>query len=783
VAHNEIDNTYVESLTKREMEVLELLANGASNQEIAAALVVEVTTVKWYNAQIYGKLQVKNRKQAIMRAQTLGILKVNTNNPFQQILHNLPADTLPFIGRVREINELAQQLTNEKFRLITILGAGGMGKTRLAIEVGRELIPHFSDGVYFVPLAAIISTEQIVMTIAEIIGFKFHSDKLPKQQLLDYLHNLHLLLIIDNFEHLMESGGLLNDMLHSAPQTKVLATSREKLNLAGEVVHSLSGLSLPTDVNSAASADYDAVKLFVEAAQRTAIKINTDEMAVAARICQLLGGMPLAILLAAAWVDTLAIAAIEAEIKAGLGILEGNLRDAPTRHQSIQAAFETSWKRLSSHERRVFMCLSVFRDGFTRDAAAVVSGANVRDLQRLVHTSFIQLLPSGRYAIHELMRQYGAEKLKTAGELDSLQHKHAQFFAGFITPLGETSWGMASREILAEVNADFENVRAAWLFQAEKKNITELRRFLDGIWHFLDQYSRTQEGIELFEPLFTTFQDENDDVILFCGQLLARLAWFYSDTGHHQKALELAKHSLQIVHPFNATNDILFLYYLLYFVSVFIDRIQEAREYAEKGLDIARKIADSKWLVPFCGRMCLSYYALGSYEEAQRWAEALPVCGWRSTMMGAILMELGEYNQAEEHLLYAINNYHNHRIGHLQLYSSLIVWTTEAGNTEKAWRYVQRGLQYGDDGAYAWGTFGVFRAIMILLIAEQHYCPAVELLSLMLHHPAITEHNIVWVAPLEDTLKTNLSVDEFEAAWTRGKQLDLGDVITEYMER
>jgi hypothetical protein len=152
-------------------------------------------------------------------------------------------------------------------------------------------------------------------------------------------------------------------------------------------------------------------------------------------------------------------------------------------------------------------------------------------------------------------------------------------------------------------------------------------------------------------------------------------------------------------------------------------------------------------------------------------------------MLSAVLLEVGEYEQAEEQLLFAINNYHFHRIENLQTYSSLIIWSTHAGNIEKAWSYVQRGLQYADDGAYAWGTFDVLTATMILLIAEKNYRPATELLSLILQHPANTESNRVQTSTHQDTLIANLSPDEFDAAWEHGKQLDLGEVITEYMER
>ena len=274
---NEFNHDYLEPLTNREMDVLKLLAKGSSNQDIAAALQVEVSTVKWYNSQIYAKLQVKNRKQAVIRAQTLGILEVDSADPLLRVLHNLPADTLPFIGREREIKEIITQLNDDNIRLITIVGAGGMGKSRLSIEVGRQLLPRFLQGVYFISLAPITTTEQIITTIADTIGFKFHSDVKAKQQLLDYLEHQHMLLIIDNFEHLLESADLLTDILKVAPQIKMLVTSRETLNLSGEVLYHIRGLSIPYEEIKRQATEYDGVKLFIEASQRRNVEIvETD---------------------------------------------------------------------------------------------------------------------------------------------------------------------------------------------------------------------------------------------------------------------------------------------------------------------------------------------------------------------------------------------------------------------------------------------------------------------------------------------------------------------------
>lgn len=775
-------DTFIEPLTKREMNVLTLLAEGLSNQEIADSLVMEVGTIKWYNTQIYGKLQVENRKQAVTRALTLGILETETADPLQRLQHNLPADTLPFIGREREINELVQQLTDEKFRLVTILGPGGMGKTRLSIEVGRRLLGYFMDGVYFIPLAAVTSAEHITTTLAEIINFKFHSDVQPKQQLLDHLQKQHMLLIIDNFEHLLESAGMLIEILKSAPDVKVLVTSREKLGLGGEVVYVIGGLSIPFHL-STEIADHDAIKLFIEAASRTTFPVSENDMDVIARICQMLGGMPLAILLAAAWLDTLSLAEIEAEIKNGLDILEATLRDAPQRHQSIEAVFDYSWKRLTAHEQMVFMRLSVFREGFTRAAAQAVTGATVRDLQRFVHTSFIQHLPSGRYTIHELMRQYGEHKLAASGELALIRENHASYFAELFRPSGEAGWIAVDSETLETINPDFENMRAAWHFHLERKDVIQLGQTLDGIWVFLDMYSRSQEAIELFEAALDVFRnDDVDNVRLFRGKLVALLGWFFGDIGLKSRALELTEEALAILRPFGATDALLLAYAGHLIFLGMANEIQRAMDENKEGLELARAIGDSRWEGIFCYLMGASCMANGNYQDALRWAEQMPETS-RLTIMGAALNQLGEYVQAEDCLLEALSNNRHHRYGMTRTYSFLLENALLRVNCGQAWLYLQRGLHYVDDEAYAWAALDLLQFALDLFIAENLYSTAVEILSLIMHHPAAMAVTRAQVAKYKDKLRANLPADEFDAAWERGQQLDLGDLITDLMER
>ena len=776
----ELNHIYFEPLTHREMVVLKLLAEGLSNQEIAAKLVVQVSTVKWYNAQIFGKLQVKNRKQAVIRARNLGILATDSHNLFQKPHHNLPVHTLPFIGRKHEIQKLVQHLTDDETRLITILGAGGMGKSRLAIEVSQQLLAHFRDGVYFISLASVASITQVVTTIAAALDFKFHSDYQTQQQLLQYLQPRQLLLIVDNFEHLLDSAGLLTDILEAAPKIKILVTSREKLELSGELTYIIGGLSTPTEEDTD-GVEHDAVKLYIEAANRTSSPVQDAEIGAVIRICQMLGGMPLAILLAAAWLDTLSLAEIETELKNGLAILESSFRDVPARHRSIATVFDYSWKRLTEYEQLIFMRLSVFRGGFSREAAKAVTGASIRDLQRLVHTSFIQHTPSGRYNIHELLRQYGASKLQASEEMNTISEKHAQYFAEFITPLGLSPWESVNQELLDSVVADYENIHAAWEFQLIQRNIAGLQQFLAGLWMFFDQLTRNVEAVILFENALKVFEDAGDEAELLRAQLLLRLSWFTDAIGQKEKGQQMGRQALPILEAYHANDDILLALLGLAASLSFTGQHQEALEINLKGIDLARKIGGTRWQTILENQHALYYVGLGQYQEALVWMESLPETHRLTGTMGMILSHLGEYAQAEVYLLQQLQQVTRHRWSYISTYCDLIEIAVRTQNLERAWFYLHQALHAIGDVSNAWMALHIFGFAIDILMSEEQYERSVELLALIQNHPATMESTGHRVQKHHDLLKNTLSLTQFETAWQRGKSLDWESVIEELL--
>ena len=429
------------------------------------------------------------------------ILEPITQVEVATIRHNLPLQLTPFIGRSAEIAALRDFHENPQSCLITILGAGGMGKTRLALETARAHLSLFADGVYFVPLASLSSAEHIIPTIAEQVGAQFHLESSPQTQLLRFLARKRMLLVLDNFEHLLDGAGLVTEILEAAPGVTILATSREKLALSGETIFPLEGMPFP-DLDGAEEIEArGAIELFIQSAQRTRadFALRGDDLNQAARICQLVAGMPLALLLAATWVDMLSLEEIADEISGSLDLLQTDLRDMPAHQRSIRATFDRSWQRLSAIEREIFMRLSVFRGGCTRESIQAVSGASLFVIHALVNKSLLWRLPDGRFDIHELLRQYAAEKLEEAGEAGPARNAHSAYFMAFAHGLEAEVKSRQQQAAFSKIEADFENIRRAWNWATKQRNYDGVDRALESVFLYCEREGRFEEGMELFE--------------------------------------------------------------------------------------------------------------------------------------------------------------------------------------------------------------------------------------------------------------------------------------------
>lgn len=461
--------------------------------------------------------------------------------------HNLPHQTTPFVGRETELHSLYRLLIDPAVRLVTIVAPGGMGKTRLSIEVAKRQLSHFPQGIYFVELAPLDSAEWIPATVAETVGYPFQTwGGSSQQQMVDYFREKAQLLVLDNFEHVIEGRSFVQMILQGAPHVKVLVTSRERLNLSGETVFQLEGMGY-TDWETPEEALQSAsVRLFMDSAHRVRpdYVLSADDLPHVRRICQLVEGLPLALVLAGTWLEMLSVREIADEIAQDIDFLETTLHDVPERQRSMRAVFEYSWLLLTDDEQAMFARMAVFRGGLIREAAQAVTGANLRALQTLTNKSMLRRdNVTGRYEIHEQLRQYAHEHLREAGELAGAQHQHAAYFAEFLRQRDADVKGRRQLPALHEIDADFENIKTAWHSACDQRDSAIISAMLETLYWYGNFRSRSAEVSDLFRQARQVWVAENSASPLLAGQLHGRFPEAVSDYGPvYELALSIAEH-------------------------------------------------------------------------------------------------------------------------------------------------------------------------------------------------------------------------------------------------
>lgn len=414
-------------------------------------------------------------------------------------LHNLPAVWDAFVGREDDLAALAGLLADPACRLVTLSGPGGIGKTRLALAAAAEHVGAFAHGVWFVPLADVAEVGGVASAVAEALGLDTLSREEPRVQVLSYLHDKELLLVLDGMEHLPHAADLLSEIARRAPHVVLLVTSQERLRLREERVYEVAGLAYPeTAPASCAAGQYAALDLYAERArQRNRRFALTAELPAVARICRLVEGMPLGLELAAA--AGRPAAEVAEEIERDLTVLSTSLRNVPARHASIRAAIDHSWRRLTEAQRGCFARLSVFRGGWTTAAAAAVAASTESDLYELERQSLLLRDPSGRWRIHTLLRQYAEERLAAGPALPLPPgDRHCAYYLDLVERSAAALAAPAPATALETVAADLKNIRQAWHWAVERLRWSAVAGGLEGLARFHQLRGPFQEAAALF---------------------------------------------------------------------------------------------------------------------------------------------------------------------------------------------------------------------------------------------------------------------------------------------
>jgi len=420
---------------------------------------------------------------------------------------HLPPQPLSFVGRESEIAELSVKLSEPDCRLITIVGPGGCGKTRLAVEVARRTANDFQDGVFFVPLASVTTADTLIAAIASALGLRFREGTtLPRDELLEYIRGRHLLLLLDNFEQLVHAVDVIEDILTSAPGCKLLVTSRQVLNLSWEWPFWLAGMPYPECAGTDHLDTYSAVQLFVERARRVRHGFShRDDPAGIVQICRMVEGLPLGIEIAASWLRIMSCQ----QIAQTLTELEVTYSPVETRHRSLRALFENAWQRLSEPEQRMIMRLSVFRGGFRLEAAEAVASTTLTALAALVNQSLVRANHlSGRFDMHQLFQDFAQERLRAFPSEEQLaRERHARTYLGMLHAFEHLPEDGQPRISFEDILPDIDNLRAAWEWAVTHRRVDLISQGCAGLGNIYALAGYHHEALATFQDALRTLDN------------------------------------------------------------------------------------------------------------------------------------------------------------------------------------------------------------------------------------------------------------------------------------
>jgi predicted ATPase/class 3 adenylate cyclase len=550
--------------------------------------------------------------------------------------NNLPLQPTPLIGREKEVSEVCNLLRGHETRLLTLTGPGGTGKTRLALQVAADLLDDFPDGTYFVPLATLTEAELFFSAVAETLGVKETGEQPLGESLKDYLGQRRLLLVLDNFEQVLEAAPAVTELLAVTPDLKVLVTSRAPLRLYGEKDYAVPPLSIP-DVRHLPDlktlSQYEAVRLFLERAKSTKVDFEvTDENAPAvAEICVRLDGLPLALELAAARIKMLPPKAMLQRLSGRLKLLTGGARDLPERQRTLRATIEWSYALLDEGEQLLFGRLAVFSGGRTLEAIEAICDSEgdlpvdaFDGVSSLLDKSLLRQeegpIGEPRFVMLETVHEFAREKLQGSGEAEQIKRVHAEYFL----TLAEEAYPELKRanqlQWLERLEVEHDNMRAALSWTLERKEVEVALRMGGALWGFWSARGYKSEGRRWLEEALAMDGRGSPEVR---AMALAGVGALAEEQGELDRAKEACEEGLELLEHEAREASEARLWLLIYLGWVVREREDygRAQQLYEEGLALSRGMSDTWWLATFLLYLAIVPSYLGDYERATELTE------------------------------------------------------------------------------------------------------------------------------------------------------------------
>jgi predicted ATPase/DNA-binding SARP family transcriptional activator len=760
---------------------------------------------------------------------------------------SLPTPLTSFIGREGELSDLGRLLADPACRCITLVGPGGIGKTRLALQAASNHRHTFAQGVAFVPLAAINSDEAIVPAIAETLGCSFYGPTSPRIQLFNYLRDQQMLLVLDNVEQLLVEDPLQGNapelfmkLLQHAAEIKLLLTSREPLNVQGEWVFEVEGLSIPEDDRTEAIKSSAAVALFLQRAQRARVghEMSAEERPSVARLCHLVDGNPLALELAATWVRTLSVSEIVTEIERNLDFLSSTVRDLPERHRSIRVVFDHSWEMLSAEEQRVLRDLSVFHGRFQRQAAEQVAGASLATLSALVAKSLVRRTATGHYDLHELVRQYAASKLAADASAPSVAERHSRYYLDWLGRSAACLRDHRRKETVSELAAEVDNLRVAWDWAITHHDIARAYQVSTALLYLFELRTWFAEGEILFRNAAEAIHGRgaeskpSADALLAINAMRAHSGYFTFRLGKsaasHAALLPSAKYLRSSTDQFAGTYALWYLGMVCWELGKFAEakasfqesldgargsgerwyetmvteylgivahdegEYDRARRSLTEALAMAREMGDPMVISHVLGYLSLTTLALGETAETEKLLhESLSLAqeiGYRSGIGSALdrlglLAQMTSLDKARTLFTASFDVFKENgdlrnvaRVLTHQGYNSFAL-----GDVAGAQRSFVAVLRLSSEGGYIPFALDALGGLAMLWAENSNAERALELVLHILQQPAATHDAKSRVERLRAELETRLTPQQIQAAHARAREQSYDQVVSQVL--